>query len=152
MHDLNERVDGFMDADQIKAVITWNLDQQLGAIRHEFKEDFFTLRTEISAIRQCFEIPGIIGDRSPFPTITDYIKHTFSSTNKQFEDMKKKMDQLEEGTLAEMRFDIRTVESSLSRLSNNSEENFKKARDRLEEEIRKVTNDIKSKLYLAINS
>lgn len=59
--------------------------------------------------------------------------------------MKKKMDQLEESTLAEMRFDIRTVESSLFRVSNNSEENFKKTRERLDEEIRKVTNDIKSK-------
>lgn len=51
MHDLSERIDGFMDAEQVKNVITWNLDQQLGAIRHEFKEDFFQLRTEISAIR-----------------------------------------------------------------------------------------------------
>jgi hypothetical protein len=30
MHDLNDRVDAFMDAEQIKAVITWELDQQLG--------------------------------------------------------------------------------------------------------------------------
>ena len=62
------------------------------------------------------------------------------------------MDQLEDGTLAEMRFDIRTVESSLSRLSNNSEENFKKNRERLDEEIRKVTNDLKSKRLMCLTT
>lgn len=58
--------------------------------------------------------------------------------------MKKRLDQLEDNTLAEMRFDLKAVENSLSRLMTNSEENFRKTRERFDDELKKVTADLKS--------
>ena len=51
MHDINERLDKFLDADQIKEHVLWHIDQQLGIIRHEFKSDFFALRNELSEMK-----------------------------------------------------------------------------------------------------
>lgn len=59
--------------------------------------------------------------------------------------MKRKFERLEDGTIPELRFDITTVENSLSRLSNSSEDGLKKAKERIDEELRKLGTDIKCK-------
>jgi ElaB/YqjD/DUF883 family membrane-anchored ribosome-binding protein len=45
--------------------------------------------------------------------------------------------------IAELRFDLSSVENSLSRLTNNSEDGFKKVRERFEEDFKRVAADMK---------
>lgn len=72
------------------------MDQQLGPIRLEFKEDFFSLKKELSAIADKFNIPGLIGENQPYSNITEFLIVTFEQNKKAFDSCRQSVELLEQ--------------------------------------------------------
>ena len=89
------RIDSIMTAEQIKEHIEFILEREFGVIRHEFKGDFFSLKYMVQGIIDMFNIPGLIGEKAPHKTITEYIIETHKENTKNFESITAKMTEIE---------------------------------------------------------
>ncbi len=79
----------------IKAHIDHILDEEFGKIRHEFKGDFFRLKSTIDGVLNMFEIPGLIGEHGLFKNVTDFLKETYRMNSEGFEKINEKIFSLE---------------------------------------------------------
>ena len=140
------RLDTFMNAEQVPNHINWQLDEKLGEIRREFKEDFFRLKEEVNVMGKSLQLPGLIGDSCKYPTITDFLVMTFRDNNYLFEMMDKDLKRIEEVEIKELRIDVDSLKMRTSDLQRALDSNVKDLRVAIASECDRVELSLTDKL------
>lgn len=104
-HEFASRLSTFMNGEEVSKFINYQVEEQLGVIRREFKEDFFKLNVEVQAISKSLQLPGLTGANSRYQSITDFLVIQFRDNNYLFDQIQKQLNKLEEETIRSLRQD-----------------------------------------------
>jgi len=104
-HEFAARLATFMNGEEVSKFINLQVEEQMGIVRREFKEDFFKLNLEVQAISKSLQLPGLIGTNSRYASITDFLVMQFRDNNFLFDSIQKQLNKLEEETIKSLRQD-----------------------------------------------